>query len=125
MNSHGSAAKYYRSILITALLTGVSLLASLSVLADQNTPTPGTIVKNQATAQFVDATDATDRRIISGKVTVMAVASTARDNGDVVIQLADTGATKQPDLLAIPGATAAGTPTTSYGWGRFRTKVDP
>ncbi len=54
-----------------------------------------------------------------------AVSSTARDNGGVVIQLTGTGATKQPDLLAIPGATAAGTPTNSYGWFRFTTKVDP
>jgi GEVED domain len=51
--------------------------------------------------------------------------TTDRDNGGVVIQLTGTGATKQPDLLAIPGATAAGTPTTSYGWVRFITKVDP
>jgi GEVED domain len=53
------------------------------------------------------------------------VSSTARDNGGVVIQLTGTGATKQPDLLEIPGATSAGTPTTSYGWFRFTTKVDP
>jgi GEVED domain len=53
------------------------------------------------------------------------VASTARDNGGVAIQLIGTGATKQPDLLAIPGATAAGTPTSSYGWVRFTTKIDP
>jgi hypothetical protein len=51
--------------------------------------------------------------------------ATGADRGGVVIQLTGTGATKQPDLLAIPGATAAGTPTTSYGWFRFTTKVDP
>jgi GEVED domain len=51
--------------------------------------------------------------------------ATGADRGGVVIQLTGTGATKQPDLFAIPGATAAGTPTTSYGWFRFTTKVDP
>jgi GEVED domain len=51
--------------------------------------------------------------------------ATGADRGGVVIQLTGTGATQQPDLLAIPGATAAGTPTTSYGWVRFTTKVDP
>jgi GEVED domain len=53
------------------------------------------------------------------------VSSTARDNGGVVIQLTGTGATKQPDLSAIPGATSAGSPSSSYGWFRFTTKVDP
>ncbi len=48
-----------------------------------------------------------------------------RDNGGVAIQLTGTGATKQPDLAAIPSATAPNTPTNSYGWFRFTTKVDP
>jgi Right handed beta helix region/SdrD B-like domain len=47
------------------------------------------------------------------------------DNGGVAIQLTGTGATKQPDLSAIQGATGAGNPTSSYGWFRFTTKVDP
>jgi hypothetical protein len=50
---------------------------------------------------------------------------TGTDNGGVAIQPTGTGASKQPDLLAIPGATAAGTPSTSYGWFRFTTKVNP
>jgi uncharacterized repeat protein (TIGR01451 family) len=52
------------------------------------------------------------------------VPTTDRDNGGLAIQLTGTGATKQPNLSAIQGATAAGTPTTSYGWFRFTTKVD-
>jgi GEVED domain len=51
--------------------------------------------------------------------------ATGADRGGVAIQLTGTGATKQPDLSAIPGATAAGTPSSSYGWFRFTTKVDP
>jgi uncharacterized repeat protein (TIGR01451 family) len=49
----------------------------------------------------------------------------ATDNGGVAIQFTGTGASPQPDLLAIPGATANGTPTGSYGWFRFTTKVNP
>lgn len=52
------------------------------------------------------------------------VAATARSNGGVAVQLVGSGASTQPDLLAIPGATAPATPTTSYGWFRFTTKVD-
>ncbi len=54
-----------------------------------------------------------------------AVPTTDRDNGGVAIQLTGTGATNQVNLLTIPGATAVATPTTSYGWFRFTTKVDP
>jgi uncharacterized repeat protein (TIGR01451 family) len=49
----------------------------------------------------------------------------ARDNGGVAIQLVGTGATTQPDLPFIPGATTPGIPATAYGWFRFTTKVDP
>jgi uncharacterized repeat protein (TIGR01451 family) len=49
---------------------------------------------------------------------------TGTDNGGVAIQLTGIGASTQPDLLSLPGATAAGTPSTSYGWFRFTTKVD-
>lgn len=56
-----------------------------------------------------------------------AVGSTAlgTPNGGVAIEITGTGASAQPNLPAIPGATAAGTPTTSYGWFRFTTKVNP
>ncbi len=47
------------------------------------------------------------------------------DNGGVAIQITGSGATKQPDLPALVGATAAGSPTSSYGWFRFTTKVNP
>jgi uncharacterized repeat protein (TIGR01451 family) len=36
-----------------------------------------------------------------------------------------SGSSPQPDLPVIPGATAAGSPTSSYGSFRFRTKVNP
>jgi hypothetical protein len=62
--------KYYYSIIITSLLSGGSLLASLSVLADQRSPTPGKIVENQVTAQFTNVLDGTDRKIVSDKVTI-------------------------------------------------------
>jgi uncharacterized repeat protein (TIGR01451 family) len=47
------------------------------------------------------------------------------DNGGVAIEIIGTGASTQPNLSAIPGATANGTPTGSYGWFRFTTKVNP
>jgi uncharacterized repeat protein (TIGR01451 family) len=50
---------------------------------------------------------------------------TGNDRGGVAIQLTGTGATPQPNLTVLPGATLAGTPTTSYGWFRFTTTVDP
>jgi uncharacterized repeat protein (TIGR01451 family) len=50
---------------------------------------------------------------------------TGTDNGGVAIQITGSGATKQPDLLALPGAKTAGSPTSSYGWFRFTTKVNP
>lgn len=53
------------------------------------------------------------------------VTSAGRDNGGVAIQIVGTGASIQPDLAVIRGATAAGTPQTSYGWFRLMTKVDP
>jgi GEVED domain len=53
------------------------------------------------------------------------VSAAARNtNGGVAVQLVGNGASTQPDLSAIPGATAPATPTTSYGWFRFTTKVD-
>ncbi len=48
-----------------------------------------------------------------------------KDNGGVAIQLTGTGAANQPDLPAIPSATGVGTPSNSYGWFKFTTKVDP
>jgi uncharacterized repeat protein (TIGR01451 family) len=47
------------------------------------------------------------------------------DNGGVSIEITGSGSSVQPNLLTIPGATAAGSPTSSYGWFRFRTKVNP
>jgi hypothetical protein len=70
MNSRRPVAKYYRTILIASLLSGGSLLGSLNAIADQNSPTPGTLIENQATAQFTDAADNVDGFVVSDKVTV-------------------------------------------------------
>lgn len=50
---------------------------------------------------------------------------TGRDNGGVTIQITGAGANLQPDMPVILGATAAGTPTGSYGLFRFTARVDP
>jgi hypothetical protein len=69
MNSRRPVAKYYRTILIASLLSGGSVLGSLNAIADQNSPTPGTLIENQATARFLDA-DGSEGLVISDKVTV-------------------------------------------------------
>jgi hypothetical protein len=125
MNSRGSATTYYRSIIIASMLLGGSLLASLSVLADQNSPTPGTILENQATAQFTDAVDGTDGTIVSDKVsvTVAEVAGIAASNVGVLpsanggayrtntvyfdFYVTNTG--NDPTRLFVPGAPSVAT----------------
>ncbi len=53
------------------------------------------------------------------------LANGVADNGTLVIDITGTGSTVQPDLTTIPSATAPGTPDTSYGFFRFKTKVNP
>jgi hypothetical protein len=69
-------ANRYRSILIASLVTSSSLLHLLPALADQNSPIPGTLIENQATANFTDAADGTTTGVLSDivKVTVAEVA---------------------------------------------------
>jgi uncharacterized repeat protein (TIGR01451 family) len=50
---------------------------------------------------------------------------TGTDNGGVAFGVTGTGASNQPNLSVIPGATNIGTPATSYGLFRFTTKVNP
>jgi uncharacterized repeat protein (TIGR01451 family) len=47
-----------------------------------------------------------------------------KDNGTLAIDITGTGSSIQPNLTAIPGATGQGTPN-SYGFFRFKTKVNP
>jgi uncharacterized repeat protein (TIGR01451 family) len=49
---------------------------------------------------------------------------TTKDNGTLAIDITGTGSTIQPNLTAIPGATGQGT-LNSYGFFRFKTKVNP
>jgi hypothetical protein len=137
MNSRGLIAKYYRTILIAALLSGGSWLGSLNALADQNSPTPGTLIENQATAQFTDAADGTLGNIVSEKVTVTVaeVAGIAASNVGVLpsatggayrtntvyfdFYVTNTG--NDPTRLFVPGAPSVATiagvalPTGSIG----------
>jgi uncharacterized repeat protein (TIGR01451 family) len=46
------------------------------------------------------------------------------DNGTLAIDITGTGSTVQPDLPALPGATRQGTPSNSYGYFRFKAKVN-
>jgi hypothetical protein len=45
------------------------------------------------------------------------------DNGTLVIGVTGSGSTVQPTWSALPGASSSGTPTSSYGFVRFTTKV--
>jgi hypothetical protein len=84
-------SKYYPSILIASLLSGWSLLAPLSVLADQHSLTPGKLVENQVTAQFTNVLDGTDRQIISDKVTITVAEVTGIAANNVEVLPIETG----------------------------------
>ena len=61
----------YRWISLALLLSSSgSLIQILPALADQNSPTPGTLVENQATASFTDTADGLTVSIVSDKVSV-------------------------------------------------------
>ncbi|MEH2325191.1 MAG: DUF4347 domain-containing protein [Nostoc sp.] len=47
------------------------------------------------------------------------------DNGTWAVDVTGTGSSAQPDFTTMPSATAPGTPTTSYGFIRFKTIVNP
>jgi uncharacterized repeat protein (TIGR01451 family) len=53
-----------------------------------------------------------------------ALPTSIKDNGTLAIDITGSGSTVQPNLMAIPGATGQGTPN-SYGFFRFKTKVNP
>jgi hypothetical protein len=50
---------------------------------------------------------------------------TGTNNGTVVIDITGTGSNVQDNITVIPGATAQGEPSNSYGYFRFKTKVNP
>lgn len=50
---------------------------------------------------------------------------TGTNNGTVTIEVTGSGSSAQQNINTLPGATAQGTPTNSYGYFRFRTKVNP
>jgi trimeric autotransporter adhesin len=47
------------------------------------------------------------------------------NNGTVVIDVTGSGSSSQEDLTTLTGATTQGTPTNSYGYFRFKAKIDP
>lgn len=70
MKTRQNLANRYRCISIAMLLSSGSLLQILPVLADQNSPIPGTAIENQATASFTDTADNSTGNILSNKVSV-------------------------------------------------------
>ena len=73
---------------------------------------------------YTATTIPTDCNAGSSTATGTASTTTGAVTG-LAIQLTGTGASIQPNLSVLTGATAPGTPPTSYGWFRFTTKVDP
>ncbi len=67
---------HYRALLIASLISGGNLLPLLPAFADRNSPTPGTEIQNQATAEFTDTADNSTGTALSDvvKVTVAEVA---------------------------------------------------
>jgi hypothetical protein len=47
------------------------------------------------------------------------------NNGTVVIDITGTGNSNQDDITAIPGATSKAAPSNSYGYLRFKTRINP
>jgi uncharacterized repeat protein (TIGR01451 family) len=89
---------------------------------------------NSSTA--IDLTNASDSSIdraqfhtssgsASASCNLITPANGVADNGTLEIDITGTGGSVQPDLPLMPGATAPGTPTNSYGLVRFKTKVNP
>jgi hypothetical protein len=60
----------YRALIFASLIAGGSFAPVLPAFADQNSPTPGTLIENQATAEFIDAADNATGQVVSDKVTV-------------------------------------------------------
>ena len=61
--------RHYHAI-FAALISAGNSIALLPALADQNSPIPGTVIENQATAEFIDTTDNSIGSVLSDKVTV-------------------------------------------------------
>jgi hypothetical protein len=78
----------YHALTIAALLLSGSLLPLLPASADQNSPTAGTLIQNQATAAFTDAADNSVQTAVSDivKVTVAEIAGISATNAGITPQ---------------------------------------
>jgi hypothetical protein len=82
MNPRRPVANRYRALFVVSLISSGSLLPLLPALADQNSPIPGVVIENQATATFTDAADNSTTGVLSDivKVTVAEVAGISATN---------------------------------------------
>ncbi len=94
MNTRHPVTSCYRQILIAALISSGSLLAVLPALADQNSPTAGSKIENQATGVFTDATDNSTVSVVSDLVTVTVaeIAGISATTAGIVPQTGTSGA---------------------------------
>jgi hypothetical protein len=129
----------YRSILVASLVSSSSLLHLLPALADQNSPAPGVLIENQATANFTDAADGTTTGVLSDivKVTVaevagisataqtpVAAAGTVYRSSTVYFDFIIKNEGNDPTQLFVPGApsiaTINGTPLSAASIGQLQ-----
>lgn len=86
----------------------------------------GTNVVQYLTQASLSSVDRAELNVSTGAIAGCSAPSiTGTNNGTVVIDVTGSGSSGQQDLVALPGATAPGTPTNSYGYFRFKTKVNP
>jgi uncharacterized repeat protein (TIGR01451 family)/fimbrial isopeptide formation D2 family protein len=103
------------------------------LLRPHQTYIPGSLQLQLASGTTLDLTDASDSAIDRGQFVAPADPDATKTshchlsgtnlNGVVAIDL--TGTTGSPTLDIMPSSTSAGQPPLSYGWFRFKTKVNP
>ncbi len=135
-SSRPASNRNYRALIVALLISGGSLLLLLPVLADQNSPTPGTLIENQAAAEFTDAADGSTGTLLSDKVTVavaevagISAASAGNTNSAyrtnvVFFDFLVTNTGNDPTQLFVPGApsvvTVGGVPVPTGNIGQLQ-----
>ena len=86
---------------------------------------PGGASTEIVLTDIVDPTVDRAQTFAAGTIPIKCGLPTNTTTAGVSIEITGTGSNLQPNPTFIPGATGAGSPNTSYGWFRFKTKVKP
>ena len=124
MNSNGSDAANVR---FCDRLVGVQQFVSDAYGAGQDIEYKlGTNPVQYLTQASATSVDRAELNPSTGTITgCPAPTISGTNNGTVVLDVTGSGSSGQQSLTTLPGATAQGTPTNSYGYFRFKTKVNP